>query len=312
MRVLLVGATGAVGRPLVPRLVAAGHEVVATARTIPEVAVRGATYRSLDLLDRSAVRALVRDVEPDGIVHQATALTGLGNNLRRFDRAFATTNRLRTEGTRNLLEAAQFLTPPARLVVQSFCGWPWAPEGGPVKSERDLLDPDPAQAFRRTFEALTAMEELVTSYPQGVVLRYGALYGPGTSLGPGGDQIEAIRGRGFPMVGDAGAVWSFLHVEDAADAAVAALEAGSGAYNVVDDTPVRLGEWLVDVAEILGAPPPRRVPVWVARLVGGGGLVHMATRARGSSNAKAKAELGWMPRHPDWRTGFAVSLAGSA
>lgn len=245
-------------------------------------------------------------------MHQATALTGLGNDLRRFDRSFSLTNRLRSEGTRSPLDAAHDLPVAPRFVAQSFCGWPWAPEGGSVKSEGDPLDPDPAPAFRTTFEALVTLERLVTSWPQGVVLRYGALYGPGTSLGLGGDQIEAIRSRGFPLVGDAAAVWSFLHVADAADAAVAALTAGSGIYNVVDDTPVTVGEWLAEVADLLGAPAPRRVPVWLARLAGGEGLVHLTTRARGSSNAKAKAELGWTPGHPDWRSGFADELLAVA
>lgn len=322
MRVLVVGATGAVGRPLSPRLVEAGHEVIATARRTPKESASGVSYRSLDLLDGAAVAALVKAAAPDAIIHQATALAGLGNNLRRFDKAFATTIRLRTEGTRSLIDATVALPTPPRLVVQSFCGWPWAPDGGPVKTEQDRLDPDPAPAFRRTFAALVEQESLVTAYPQGIALRYGALYGPGTSLALGGDQIEAIRKRRFPLVGDAGAVWSFLHVEDAADAAVAALTQGDGIYNVVDDTPVRLGEWLVDVAEALGAPAPRRVPVWLARMAGGDGLVHMMTRARGSSNAKARAELGWTPRHPDWRSGFttdrpgrcrvSIPLAGSA
>lgn len=312
MKVLVVGATGAVGRPLVRQLVSAGHVVVATARHVPDLATAGAEHRSLDLLDASAVAATVTEVRPDAIVHQATALTGLGNNLRRFDKLFETTNRLRVEGTRNLMAAVAALSSPTRLVVQSFCGWPWAPEGGPVKSEDDRLDPHPAAAFRKTFAAIVELEALVTAQPGGVVVRYGALYGPGTSLTRGGEQIEAIRQRQFPLVGDASAVWSFIHVDDAAGAAVAALDRGVGTYNVVDDTPVRLSEWLVETARMLGAPRPRRIPVWLARLAGGEGLVHMTTRARGSSNAKAKAELGWSPLHRDWRSGFAADLLATA
>jgi nucleoside-diphosphate-sugar epimerase len=308
MKVMVVGATGVVGRPLLRALVEAGHAVVATSRRPPDIALKGVEGRTLDLLDAEATRSLVAHVVPDAIIHQATALKALGNNLRRFDKQFETTNRLRVEGTTTLIEAARCLDEPPQIVAQSFCGWPWAPEGHRVKSEGDPLDPDPAPAFRRTFAAIVAMESVLAGYERGVVLRYGALYGPGTSLGPGGDQIEAIRKRGFPLVGDAGATWSFLHVADAADAAVAALTAPPGVYNVVDDTPVRLGDWLTEVAAMMSAPPPRRVPVWLAALAGGRGLVHMMTTARGSSNAHARTTLGWSPGHPTWREGFAEML----
>ncbi len=312
MRVLVVGATGVVGSPLVRALSAEGHSVVATSRNPKGMALPEVTVKALDLLDPAATSRLVADTKPDVVIHQATALTGLGNNVRRFDAAFATTNRLRVEGTTALIEAGRRMSTPPRLVVQSFCGWPWAPEGGPVKSENDPLDPHPAPAFQRTFAALVEMERLVTGYENGTIVRYGALYGAGTSLGPGGDQIEAIRKRAFPLIGDSDAVWSFLHVEDAADAAIAAMHGPRGVYNIADDTPVRLGEWLVEVARMLGAPEPRRVPVWLARLVGGQGLVHMMTTARGSANAKAKAELGWEPRHSDWREGFSAMLASAS
>ncbi len=308
MRVLVLGATGAVGSRLLPKLTSAGHDVVGGARHTPDISTPGVRYEDIDLLDAPQARDLVLATRPDVIIHQATALTGLGNNLRRFDAAFETTNRLRTEGTATLIEAAGELESPPRLIVQSFCGWPWAPTGGPVKSEDDDWDPDPAPSFRRTFAALRRLEELVRAYPQGVVLRYGALYGPGTSLTLGGDQIEAIRKRQFPLVGPATAVWSFLHVDDAADAAVAAITAGSGVYNVADDAPVAVAEFLPELARVCQAPTPRRVPIWLARLAGGRGLVHMMVSARGSSNVKAKAELGWQPAHPSWRTGFAADL----
>jgi 2-alkyl-3-oxoalkanoate reductase len=311
MRVLVIGATGAIGRQLVPRLTAAGHEVIASSRMRPATPFEGARFCPLDLLDDSAVRQLVADIEPHAIVHQATALTGLGNNLRRFDAGFTLTNRLRTEGTASLLRAATALDPLPRLVVQSFCGWPWAPTGGLVKSETDPLDPNPPKAFRRTFRALVEMEQMVTAYPNGVVLRYGGFYGPGASLSAGGAQLEALRTGKFPLVGDAGGVWSFVHVGDAADAAVLALERGSGTYNIVDDDPAPVSEWLPVLARLAGGRPPRRIPVWLARLAGGPGLVHLMTTTRGSSNRKARAELGWQPAHPSWREGFAADLAGS-
>jgi nucleoside-diphosphate-sugar epimerase len=311
MRVLVVGATGAVGRQLVPKLARAGHQVVAAARRTPDAAIDNVEYATLDLLDSSSARRLVQDVEPDAIVHQATALTGLGNNLRRFDAWFETTNRLRTEGTESLIKAASSLDRRPRLIIQSFCGWPWAPTGGPIKTETDALDPNPAPSFRRTFAAIKRLEELVSAYPGGVALRYGALYGPETSLTLGGAQIEAIRKRQFPLVGPATGVWSFLHVSDAAGAAIAALETGSGTYNIVDDEPVPVSTFLPELATMLDAPPPRRIPVWLARLAGGRGLVHMMVTARGSSNAKARAELGWKPEHPSWRTGFAGELGTS-
>lgn len=305
MRVMVVGASGVVGRPLLRRLAAAGHEVVATARRTPRDVPDGVTTRILNVLDESAVAAAVEQIEPEAIVHQATALSGLGNNLRRFDQYFETTNRLRTRGTAALITAGARLARPPRLVVQSFCGWPWAPTGGPVKTETDPLNPHPAPAFRSTLDALVQQERMVQRHPDAVALRYGALYGPGTSLGPGGAQIEAIRKGLFPLVGDAGAIWSFLHVDDAADAAVASLTRGEGIYNVVDDHPVPLDTWLVQIARMLGAPKPRRIPVWLARAIGGEGMVHMMTGARGSSNAKARRELGWQPAHPHWRDGFA-------
>lgn len=308
MKVLVVGATGAVGRPLVRQLVGAGHAVVAAARNPSADVPPGVEVRAVDLLDAASVIDVVNEVAPDAIIHQATALTGLGNNLRKFDQSFATTNRLRTEGTRTLIEAGQTLPRMPRLVAQSFCGWTWAPSGGPVKTEDDALDPNPAPAFRETFAAIRELESLVSQYPNGVVLRYGALYGPGTSLAKGGAQIEAIRTRRFPLMGNAGAIWSFLHVEDAAAASVATLTRGHGVYNVADDQPVRIGEWLTEIARITGYPNPRRIPAWLAHLAGGQGLVHMMTRARGSSNTKARRELGWEPIYPDWRTGFEIEL----
>jgi nucleoside-diphosphate-sugar epimerase len=312
MKVLVVGATGVVGRQLVPQLLTAGHEVVATSHASPALETGGGQveHRRLDLLDHAAVSTLVQEVAPDAIVHMATALSGLGNNLRRFDQMFALTNQLRTAGTTNLIDASRSLA-SSRLVVQSFCGWPWARTGGPVKSEEDALDPDPAKAFRKTLQAIVSLESQVTTdHPDGVVLRFGGLYGPGTSLTKG-PQYEAIRKGWFPLVGSGGGIWSFVHVADAASATLAALTRGQGIYNIVDDDPAPVAEWLPELARLAGGPRPRRVPAWVGWLVGGEGLVRMMTSVRGASSAKARAELGWVPRHPSWREGFAAEFGRS-
>jgi nucleoside-diphosphate-sugar epimerase len=313
MKVLVVGATGVVGRQLVPQLVAAGHEVIATSRSSPAPEVVGGQteHRRLDLLDPSAVSTLVREVAPDAIVHLATALSGLGNNLRRFDKYFAMTNQLRTSGTTNLIDASRLVQWP-RLVVQSFCGWPWAQTGGPVKSEEDPLDPEPAKAFRSTLRAIVKLESQVTTdHPDGVVLRYGGLYGPGSSL-TRGPQYDALRKGWFPLIGSGGGVWSFVHAADAASATLAALTRGQGIYNIVDDDPAPVAEWLPELARLAGGPRPRRVPAWIGWLVGGEGLVQMMTSVRGASNAKARAELDWVPRYPSWREGFAAEFGKSS
>ena len=309
MRVLVVGASGVVGRQLVPQLVAAGHEVVATTSGVrlpePSPSVR---WRHLDLLDATEVGRILRAEGSDVVVHQATALKGLGNRVRRFDAAFARTNELRVTGTRNLIRSAGAVGSP-RLIAQSFCGWPWAPVGGGLKVESDPLDAEPPRAFRRTLRAIVALEDLVCAYPGGVVLRYGGLYGPGTSLGVGGAQIEALRKGLLPMVGAGQGVWSFVHVADAASAVVAALDRGAGVYNIVDDEPAPVATWLPELARLAGARPPRRVPLWLGRLVGGEGLVRLMNQVRGSSNARARRELGWAPRYPSWRAGLADELA---
>lgn len=312
MLVLVVGASGVVGQQLVPQLLEAGHTVVATTRSSPApAAAERLEHRRLDLLDADAVTSLVHEVRPDAIVHQATALRRLGNNLRRFDRLFALTNQLRTTGTANLIDASRDVGWP-RLVVQSFCGWPWACVGGPVKSENDPLETNPPKAFRSTLRAIVDMEQQVLNdHPSGVVLRYGGLYGPDSSL-TRGPQLDAVRRGWFPLVGSGEGIWSFVHSEDAASATVAALTRGSGVYNVVDDDPAPVAEWLPEMARLAGGPPPRRVPSWVGWLVGGDGLVRMMTQVRGSSNAKAKAELDWVPRHPSWRQGFAAEFGRSA
>ena len=305
MKVLVAGATGALGRQLVPKLAARGHEVFGMTRTESKRDVlrsMGATPVVADALDPDSVANAVAESDPQVIVHQLTALSS-SIDLRHFDRDFELTNRLRIEGTDHLLAAGRAIG-VKRFVAQSFAGWPFARRGGPVKSEEDPLDPAPPDEMRRTLEAIRHVEEAVTGaeWTTGIVLRYGGFYGPGTSIAPEGEHLELIRKRRFPVVGDGGGVWSFIHVEDAADATVAAVERGSrGIYNVVDDEPAPVAEWLPAIARSVGAKPPRRVPRWLGRLLAGEVATVMMTEVRGASNAKAKRELDWRPAHPSWR-----------
>jgi nucleoside-diphosphate-sugar epimerase len=304
MKVLVAGATGAIGRQLVPRLVAGGHDVTAMTRSESkrgEIEETGAAPAVADALDADQVAGVVADAEPEAIVHQLTALTGV--NPRRFEQSFALTNRLRTEGTDHLLSAGR-AAGVRRFVAQSFAGWPFAKVGGPVKTEADPLDDDPPKQVRPTLDAIRHLERAVTTADgiDGIVLRYAGFYGPGTSLAPGGEQFEPIRRRRFPIVGDGNAIWSLVHVGDAADATVLALERGApGIYNIADDDPVPVGEFLTVVGEELGVGKPRRIPRWLGRLIGGEPVVQMMTELRGASNEKAKRELGWNPAHPTWR-----------
>jgi nucleoside-diphosphate-sugar epimerase len=314
MKIFLAGATGALGRQLVPQLVAAGHEVVGTTRSPAKVeALRaaGAEPVVLDVLDEEAVLEAVLRAEPEVVVHQASALSGMSGNPRKLGDELAPTNRLRTEGTDNLLAAAR-AAGARRFVAQSFTSWPYAREGGPVKDESDPLDPQPPDTLRDALDAIRYVEESVTAAAdlEGIVLRYGGFYGPGTSLASGGEHVEAVLHRKFPVVGDGGGVWSFVHIADAAAATVAAIERGApGIYNVVDDEPAAVREWLPELAASVGAPPPRHVPRWVGRLAAGQTAVMMMTESRGASNAKAKRELGWQPAHASWRTGFRELIA---
>lgn len=310
MRIFVAGATGAVGRRLVPRLVGGGHTVAGLTRTAAKAdAVRnlGAEPVVADALDEGAIRAAVEATHPDVIVHELTDLAG-ASDLRRFDRTFAGSNRLRTEGTDHLLAAARACG-VKRMVAQSFCGWPYARAGGPVKSEDDPLDPNPPREMRGTLEAIRHLERSVarSAAPEGVVLRYGTFYGPDTGLFDAA-MIEQIRRRRVPLIGRGSAYWSLIHIDDAAEATALAVERGRGIYNVVDDDPAPVREWLALAAAILGAKAPLRVPAWLARLVAGDHLVVMMTESRAGSNAKAKRELSWRPRHPSWREGFAEAL----
>jgi nucleoside-diphosphate-sugar epimerase len=312
MRVFVAGATGAIGRQLVPRLVTAGHEVYGMTRSELKrktVTALGAVPVVADALDPDQVAEAVGRARPDVIVHELTAIPS-GLDLRHFDRDFALTNRLRTEGTDYLLSAGQAVD-VQRFVAQGVCGYgAYARTGGPIKTEDDPLDPTPAREMRETLAAIRRLETAVlgASWTDGIVLRYGAFYGPGTSLAPGAEQFELIRRRRFPLVGDGGGVWSFIHVGDAADATVAAVEHGRrGVYNIVDDDPAAVTEWLSALAQQLGAKKPPRLPRVVGRLFAGQAGVTMMTDVRGASNAKAKRELGWRPAHPSWRQGFAAA-----
>lgn len=295
MKVLIVGSTGAIGRPLVRELVARGHSVVGTTRDekrFPLIWDLGAKPIVLDVLDREAVFAAVAEARPDAIVHQATALRDV--DFMKFARSFAATNRLRTAGTDNLLAAAREAE-VQHFVAQSYAGWPHARAGGPVKVETDPLDPQPVGQMREAFAALLHLEAVVTE-AGGAVLRYGGFYGPGSGLEPGGDQLELVRTRRFPIIGRGRGVWSFIHTGDAATATAAALERGvSGIVNVVDDDPAPASVWLPYLSELLGAEPPRHLPRWVGALMGRHFVV-MMDEARGASNAKAKRELDWAPR----------------
>ena len=314
MKVFVAGATGVLGRALVPKLVAAGHDVVGMTRSASKqdlVRSLGASPVVADALDPDAVARAVASAEPEVIVHQLTALSG-NFDMRHIDRFFETTNRLRTEGTDHLLAASRDVG-ARRFVAQSFAGWPAARTGGPVKGEDAPFDPDPPKQLRSMMAAIRHLEEAVigADWLEGVVLRYGGFYGPGTTLSadPAAAHTVAIRKRQFPVVGDGGGMWSFVHVDDAADATAVAVERGRrGIFSVVDDDPAPARDWLPELARVLGAKPPRRVPRWVGRLLAGEAATVMMTEVRGASNEKARRDLGWTPRYASWRQGFAHGL----
>jgi 2-alkyl-3-oxoalkanoate reductase len=309
MKVYVAGAAGAIGRQLLPQLAAQGHEVTAATRSPGKAAMLrglGAEAVVVDGLDAMAVGEAVARAEPEVVIHQMTSLAG-AFSLRRFDKMFAVTNQLRTQGTDHLLAAAA-AAGVRRFVAQSYTGWTNIREGGPVKTEDDPLDPSPPAMQRESLAAIRHLEQVVAaaSPVQGIVLRYGSFYGPGAS----DDFVGLIRRRRVPIIGDGAGVWSFLHIRDAAAATIAALERGApGVYNVVDDEPASVAEWLPYVAHAVGARAPRRVPAWLGRLAAGDVGVSMMTQIRGSSNAKAKRELGWRPGWPSWREGFSRGLA---
>jgi nucleoside-diphosphate-sugar epimerase len=309
MRVFVAGATGAIGKQLVPRLVVAGHAVHGMTRSESKQAMLhelGAVPVVADALDPDQIAEAVDTARPDVIVHQLTAIGAI--DPRHFDRDFAPTNRLRTEGTDHLLSAGRAIG-VRRFVAQSNGAFANARTGGAMKSEEDPLDPRPVREMRPMVSAIRHLEGAVlgAGWTDGIVLRYGAFYGPGTSLAPGEEQFELIRKRKFPLVGNGGAVWSFVHVADAAEATRAAVEHGSrGVYNVVDDDPASVAEWLPALAQELGAKKPMRVPRLIGRLFAGEAGAVLITELRGASNTKAKRELGWRPAHSSWRQGFAA------
>jgi nucleoside-diphosphate-sugar epimerase len=304
MHVYIAGGTGAIGRRLVPQLVARGHRVTSTTRDPRKIELiegLGAEAAVVDALDSAAVGGSVAKAEPDAVVHQLTALSG-SMDVKHFDRSFAMTNRLRPEGLDHLISAAHATGVP-HVVTQSYTGWPNIRSGSWVKDEDDPLDPEPPKAQRETLAGIRYLED-ATRKVDGTVLRYGGFYGDASD-----PMLPLIRKRQFPLAGGGPGYMSFVHLDDAASATVLALEKNvRGVFNVVDDEPAPASEWLPFLAECLGAKPPMRLPVWIARLAGGEVAVSMLTRTRGSSNARAKRELGWKLRWPSWRQGFEHGL----
>jgi nucleoside-diphosphate-sugar epimerase len=312
MRIFVAGAGGALGARLVPMLISGGHEVVAMTRSPGKggaLRAMGAEPAVADGLDRAAVMQAVVRAEPEVVIHQMTALAQM-KSLKRFDAEFALTNRLRTAGTDHLVDAAR-AAGARRLIVQSYGSWNYERSGTGLKSEDDPLDSDPPPNQRESLAAIRHLEQAVLGAGdlEAIALRYASFYGPGTGIARDGDIVDLVADRKLPIVGDGAGVWSFVHIEDAACATVAAIGRGApGIYNVVDDEPAPVAEWLPELATAIGARPPRRVPVWLGRLAVGEVGVSMMTRIRGASNAKARRELGWEPRYRSWREGFRTGL----
>src|SRR5262245_16077108 len=317
MKVFVAGATGAIGRQLVPMLTERGHDVAGMTRSPGKrdvIRQMGALPVVADALDPEAVARAVAKAEPEVVIHQLTAID-VSAIRRSLDKAFAETNRLRTEGTDHLLAAARAVG-AKRFIAQSYAGWPFEMNGGPVKPEEAPLQSSPAKTVSETLGAIRHVEETVTGAEgiEGLVLRYGGFYGPNTSLSidPDGEQAEMVRKRRFPLVGSGAGIWSLVHIQDAASATAVAAERGDpGLYNVVDDEPAPISVVLPELAKVIGAEPPRHFPRWLGRLLAGEGMTLMMTEVRGASNEKAKRELGWRLRYPSWRLGFREGLDSS-
>ena len=307
MRVLVVGASGAIGRRLIPQLAERGHQVTGTSRSAAKAGYLkslGAEPAALDVLDAAAVRGVVAAARPDAIIYQATALSGISFS-RNMDRGFAATNELRTRGTDILLAAAREKGVP-RFVGQSFAPFRYAHAGGPVKDESDPLVADPPPSARLSFGAMAHVDQAVTA-AGGIALRYGGFYGEEDDA-----MVGAVRKRQFPLIGDGGGIMSFIHLDDAAAATVLALDAeGPAIFNITDDEPAPMRDWLPALAAATGAKPPYHLPGWVGSLVMGK-TITMLTEARGASNAKAKKDLGWVLRYPSWRDGFPAAYGQQA
>ncbi|WP_378564619.1 MULTISPECIES: NAD-dependent epimerase/dehydratase family protein [unclassified Nocardioides] len=313
MRILIAGATGALGSRLAPHLLTAGHQVFGTSRhpsALADLDTQGVTGVVMDPLDLDSVRAAVAESKPDVVVHQLTALGAMTGNPKKFDQEFAMTNRLRTEATDHLLAASREHG-VRRFIAQSYTTWPNERTGGWVKTEDDPLVEEPGKEARESLKAIRHLEHAVTTAKgiEGVVLRYGNFYGPGNAASRTGTLGEMIRAGKFPVVGGGTGVWSFIHVDDAATATAAAVERGApGIYNIVDDEPAPVAEWLPYLAEQLGGRKPMRLPAWLGRPLLGQLGIAMMTTVRGSSNAKAKRELDWTPGYASWRDGFRTGL----
>jgi nucleoside-diphosphate-sugar epimerase len=313
MKVFVAGATGAIGNRLVPLLVASGYEVTGMTHSNEKAGLlrtSGAEPVVADGLDRTAVLEAVERAKPDVVIHHMTGLTG-AKNFKRFDDEFALTNRLRTEGTDYLLEAAR-AAGARRVILQSYGNWNYERTGSGLKTEEDALDPNPPANQRKSLEAIRHLETAAVDADglEGVALRLGNIYGPGTGFAlDEGDLVRLIRKRQLPVVGEGTGVWSFVHVDDVATATMRAIDHGqAGIYNIVDDDPAPVSVWLPELASTIGAKSPRHVPVWIGRLATGEVGVSMMTQIRGASNTKAKRELDWRPRYRSWRDGFRTGL----
>jgi nucleoside-diphosphate-sugar epimerase len=311
VRVFVAGASGVIGRRLIPHLVEAGHDVTGMTRhedRAERIRAQGAAAVVCDVFDASALTRSVVAAGPEVVVHELTDIPR-AIDVRRYAEVMAGNDRIRTEGTRNLVAAAR--EAGARRMVAQSIAFAYAPVGGPVKDEDDPLFLDAPDPLGPTIRALAELERQVLEDGdlEGLVLRYGLFYGPGTTYAADGATASRVRRHRFSVVGSGSGVYSFVHVDDAATATVAAVERGApGIYNVVDDEPAEISEWLPFYAEVLGAKAPGSVPMWLARLAGGGRMTLLMERLRGASNAKARSELEWEPAYRSWRVGFREDL----